>query len=87
MLTGLLMKNGRGFEIENFGWVELNIAGPTNFKVFLPGQCKISPGCVWPGLLYRDLGEQISNRKGSKLKGNVMCSTKKLHILHNEIYL
>ena len=33
MLTGLLMKNGRGFEFEIFGRVGLNIAGTANSKV------------------------------------------------------
>ena len=54
MLTGLLMKNSRGFEIDIFGRVELNIARLANFKSFSsPGQCNVFPSRVWPGLLYR----------------------------------
>ena len=34
MLTEFSIKNGWGSEIEIFGRVELNIAGPATFKVF-----------------------------------------------------
>ena len=73
MLTGLSMKNGRGSEIEIFGRVKLNTAEPAHLRFFFSlGLCKMLPGRIWPGLLYRGVYfPQVPYDAVNPLKGSV----------------